>query len=108
MVRRQRASFPRLWSSSQIASRGRRGLVGQPARGRPRCQGPSIGVGCGIDNGKFRVISESDIFEVANIREDTVGIVDLRGMEGGGLGRFRSRQLGRGVGARVDSRHDFI
>lgn len=106
--RRERASFARFRNRGQIASCSPRAFVGQSARGHPRCQGTSIRGGRGIDNGKLRVIFETDILEVPNIREHTIRVVDLRGMEGGGLGRFRSRQLGRGVGARIDGCHDLM
>lgn len=105
----KRASFAGLRSRGQVASRGSRALVGQSARGRPRCQSTAIRGGRGIDNGNFGVIFETDILEVPNIRKDTVGTVDLGGgMEGRGLGRFRPRQLGWGVGAWADGGHDLM
>lgn len=108
MNRGKRASFSGLRGRGQVASRGSRALVGQSASGRPRCQSTAIGGGRGIDNGEFGVILETDILEVSNIRKYTVGIVDLGGMEGGRLGRFRPRQLGWGVGARADGGHDLM
>ena len=80
----------------------------QTGRGRTG-QGPSSTGGGGVivQIGDLGVIVQTNVLEVGDIGEDTIGAGQLRGRaKGGRFGGFGAGQLGRGIGgSRANGRH---